>query len=75
MVSLLLIATLPSSSTRSRHGDQSSQLAKPLASPTALPSAKPAGLLFFFSAWQSLRKPAWSFGISSKPASLTADLR
>src|SRR5258708_13488427 len=42
-LSLLLMMTLPSSSSSDALCVHNSQLAKPLPSPTALPSAKPAG--------------------------------
>src|SRR5258706_8082069 len=67
-VSLLLIATLFCSSTILPPKAHSSHWHQPLASPVALPSAKPAGVPFFFKAWQSLRKPSVSFGNSLKPA-------
>src|SRR5690242_4290293 len=67
-VCLELIATLLLSSTILPPNAQSSQWHQPLASPVALPRANPGGVLFFLSAWQSLRKLAVSLGNSLKPA-------
>ena len=69
---LLLMTTLPFSSTILPPWDQTSQLAKSLPSPTALPSAKPAGLSVFFRSWQISRNPSVFSGNLSNPASLTA---
>src|ERR1044071_9313100 len=63
-----LMMTLSFLSTRLPPCDHSAQCSQVLASPDAWPSAKPDGVLFFFSALQSSRKPAVSFGNSLKPA-------
>src|ERR1700712_4595780 len=71
MVSGELMTTLPLSSTILPPCDHISQCAQLLPSPTALPRAKPHGVFLAFSAWHSLRKPAVSLGIVSKPAAFT----
>src|ERR1044072_9509663 len=70
-----LMTTLSLLSTRLPPCAHSAQCSQVLASPEAWPSAKPAGVLFFFSALTSSRKPAKSLGNSLKPALSTADLR
>ena len=69
---MMILSFLSTSQALWPHRIQCSQA---LPSPEAWPSAKPAGVLFFFSALQSSRKPGMSFGISLKPALLIEDVR
>src|ERR1044072_7253387 len=57
-----LMTTLSFLSTRLPPCAHNAQCSQVLASPEAWPSAKPAGVLFFFSALTSSRKPPRSFG-------------
>src|SRR5437588_3897619 len=70
-----LMMILSSLSTSHALWPHSTQCSQPLPSPSAWPSAKPAGVLFFFNALQSSRKPGKSFGNSLNPALFIDEMR